>query len=194
MDINLQEQFQWDNPSQVTVAGNTLRIKAHPHSDYFVDPADGTRHLSGAFYYTEGQEDFVLRAKVSHAFTSVYDACALMVMGGDTCWAKICFELTDLGTHSIVSMVTNVVSDDANGVDIQGNQVHLQIAKKGNVFGLYYSLDGNRFNMVRYFTIPIDGAFKLGFVAQSPLGEGGDFVFEEIALNYVSVGDIRKGI
>jgi regulation of enolase protein 1 (concanavalin A-like superfamily) len=70
----------------------------------------------------------------------------------------------------------------------------LQISKKGKLFALHYSLDGNEYKMVRYFTLPVKENFKLGFVAQSPLGKGGDCIFEEIELNNDSPKDIRKGI
>jgi regulation of enolase protein 1 (concanavalin A-like superfamily) len=116
-----------------------------------------------------------------------------MVKSDETCWVKLCFEFTDIGTHAVVSVVTNGVSDDANGVDIPGNAVYLQIAKKGNLFALHYSLDGNVFKMVRFFRLPVHETFKVGFVAQSPLGEGGKYYFEDIDLHYNRIHDLRDG-
>jgi regulation of enolase protein 1 (concanavalin A-like superfamily) len=40
-----------------------------------------------------------------------------MVWADSDHWAKLCFESTDFGTRAIVSVVTNGVSDDANGVN-----------------------------------------------------------------------------
>ena len=193
MNTGLFQDFKWDFESEIEIGENTLKIKAYPCSDYFVDPADGKMSLNAPYYHIETTKDFILRAKVSGSFKSVYDACALMVMSSENCWAKICFELTDLGTNAVVSVVTNSVSDDANGVDIQGNSVYLQIAKKGKLFALHYSLDGNVYKMVRYFTLPVKESFKLGFAAQSPLGEGGDRLFEDIQLIYESSKDLRNG-
>ena len=193
MNMDLLQDFKWNFESELEIKNRMLIIKALPHSDYFVDPANGKKTLNAPYYHIDVNKDFTLRAKVSHSFKSVYDACALMVMSNETCWVKFCFELTDIGTHTVVSVVTNGVSDDANGVDIQGNTVYLQIAKKGKLFALHYSLDGNVFKMVRYFALPINETFKIGFVAQSPLGEGGSFSFEDIDLNYNSIYDLRKG-
>ncbi|MFD1174828.1 hypothetical protein ACFQ3W_00700 [Paenibacillus puldeungensis] len=38
-------------------------------------------------------------------------------------WAKACFELTDFSTHTVVSVVTNHMSNDANGCNIEGKAV-----------------------------------------------------------------------
>jgi regulation of enolase protein 1 (concanavalin A-like superfamily) len=192
--VSLFKNFKWDFESESEIRDTTLMIKALPHSDYFVDPADGKKTLNAPFYHVEIDSDFFLGAKVSHSLESVYDACALMLVNNETCWAKLCFEYTDIGTHAVVSVVTNGVSDDANGVDIQGDSVYLQIAKKGNLFAMHYSLGGTDYKMVRYFYLPVKGTFKLGFVAQSPLGEGGSRYFGDIRLNYTAPNDLRKGI
>ena len=74
--------------------------------------------------------------------TSVYDACALMFFHDDTHWGKFCFEFTDINTHAVVSVVANGLSDDANGVDIDGNSVWLQLARNGHIFSMHYSTTG----------------------------------------------------
>jgi regulation of enolase protein 1 (concanavalin A-like superfamily) len=193
MNTGFFKDFKWDFKSEIAANEQSLNIKALPHSDYFVNPADGKMSMNAPYYHVEINNDFTFRAKVTNSFKSVYDAGALMVMSDKTCWVKLCFELTDLGTHSVVSVVTNGVSDDANGVDINGNSVYLQIAKKGNLFALHYSLDGKEYKMVRYFALPVKDNFKIGFVAQSPMGEGGDCIFEDIQLNYAAPEDLRKG-
>jgi regulation of enolase protein 1 (concanavalin A-like superfamily) len=193
MNMDLFQDFKWDFESKIEINEKTLMIKASPCSDYFVDPADGKKSLNAPYYHVETNKDFVLRAKVTNSFKSVYDACALMVMSDEACWAKFCFELTDIGTHAVVSVVTNGVSDDANGVNIQGNSVYLQIAKKGKLFALHYSPDGSVYKMVRYFTLPVKEPFKVGFVAQSPLGDGGDCLFEDIQFKFEAPIDLRNG-
>ena len=192
----LWENFNWDNKSEVKIEESNLSIKAHPNSDCFINPATGKKVLNSAYYYTEiaAEKDFIIKAKVSHEFKSIYDAGALMIKSSDTCWAKVCFECTYYGTNTVVSVVTNGRSDDANGTDINQNAVYLQLIKKGNVFAMHYSLDAAEYRMVRYFTLPLSDTIKMGFTVQSPLGEGGLFKFEEIYLDYISVEDLKKGI
>lgn len=62
----------------------------------------------------------MLRVKVSHAFRDTYDSASVMVMQDMEHWAKACFELTDFGTHAMVSVATKGYSDDANGRNIEG--------------------------------------------------------------------------
>ena len=195
MNAEFFQDFKWDNQSEVTIKNDSLLIRAHPDSDYFNDPAEGAAlKNNAAYFYRESSGDFVLKAKVTHSFVGIYDACVLMIKKDDHCWVKLCFEMTDIGTHAVVSVVTNGVSDDANGVDINGNTVYIQMIKKDDLFALHYSLDGKEYKMVRYFTLPVGDTFKLGFVAQSPLGEGGEFLFEDIVFRNESVEDMRKGV
>lgn len=148
---------------------------------------------SAPFLYQEITGDFVFRAKVHHDFISTYDACVLLAYDHETLWAKACFEFSDLGTHSIVSVMTNGVSDDANGVSIEDNSVWLQIARKDDIFAIHYSLDGNKFQMARLTKLPMQKTIKVGFEAQSPMGEGGLRYFQHILLEPITLDDIRDG-
>ena len=54
-----------------------------------------------------------------------------MIMQDMENWAKCCFELTDFGTHAAVSVVTkNGESDDANGCDIEGQNLRKSYYRK----------------------------------------------------------------
>jgi regulation of enolase protein 1 (concanavalin A-like superfamily) len=194
MNVNFLKDFTWDFESKVEINENNLTMKALPHTDYFVDPVSGTSIMNAPYYYCKTDKDFVLNAKVTREFVSTYDACVLMVVSDETCWAKLCFEFSDFGTHAVVSVITNGVSDDANGVDIEGNTVYLQIVKKGKLFALHYSLDGKNYRMVRICKLPVKDSVKVGFVAQSPRGEGGDCFYEDIQMDFKSVHDLRKGV
>lgn len=187
------EEFTWLKESSYVVREGGLELEATPKSDYFVNPETEEATLSAPFLYHEVEGDFVFRAKVSHGFTSVYDACVLLAYDHERLWAKACFELSDLGTHNVVSVMTNGVSDDANNVCIEGNEVWLQLARKGSLFAVHYSLDGERFQMARLTRLPMRECIKVGFEAQSPIGEGGKRVFEDIVLECRTLDDIRDG-
>ncbi|MDR2965840.1 MAG: DUF1349 domain-containing protein [Treponema sp.] len=194
MSKELFNNFKWDFQSEIEIGEDSLKIEALPKSDYFIDPASGKKIMNAPFFYVETDKDFILNTKVSRTFVSIYDACVLMVMSGETCWVKLCFEFTDLGHNAVVSVVTNGVSDDANGVIIPGNTVYMQVAKKGDLFALHYSLDGKEYKMTRFFKLPMKDTFKVGFVAQSPTGEGGTCLFEEIRFTHDTPQDMRKGV
>lgn len=192
--------FQWMNESKLEKDGNKLILTAPPKTDFFcgsISECDEgilpAAMCNAPYYYTEVEGDFVLRVKVSHDFASVYDSCALLVMQDMTCWGKLCYELTDFGAHAIVSVVTKGDSDDANGVNLEGDTAWLQICRVGNNFGFHYSADGEHFYMTRYFTLPADPTVKVGLVAQSPQGEGGLRIFEDLTIEPRTVKNIRAG-
>ena len=113
---------------------------------------------------------------------------------GKTHWAKLCFEATDIGTHAAVSVVTNGISDDANGADLEAERLWLQVVRQGDLFGMHYSLDGASWRMVRYFALPLPRQVQVGLVAQSPTGPGTSVDFHSFSVEPRRVADMRAGI
>ena len=182
------EQFKWMNESRVSTVGDEIRIYATGHSDFFENKCDAP------FYYTEVAGDFVLRAKVSLDFQATFDSACIMVMKDLQTWAKACFEQTDFDTHAVVSVVTNSgKSDDANGCNINGGEVWLQMVRVGQSFGFHYSLDGIHFYMMRTFRLPVEETVKVGLLAQAPAGDGGERCFACVSIEKRSVKNLRKG-
>ena len=192
--------FKWLNESKITENNGKITILATEKSDFFRNPGavgeDGITPDSlgnAPFYYTEVTGDFVMKAKVSHDFKEIYDAASVMVMENDQIWAKTCFEQTDFNTRAVVSVVTNQVSDDANGCNIDGGFVWLQITRVGQAFAFHYSEDGEYFYMMRVFSLPVGKTVKAGMLAQAPFGSGGERHFEEFSLENKTVKNIRVG-
>lgn len=190
-------EFRWMNESAMVKNGAKIEITATPHSDFFISRSTENGALvsvnSAPFYYTELHGDFVMRAKVSLDFQDTYDSACIMVMNDLSCWAKACLELTDFGTHAVVSVVTKGESDDANGCNIDGNSVWLQVCRTGNTFAFHYSANGTDFYMMRYFSLPAGDKIKAGLLAQAPAGSGGIRIFEDVSVELKTVKNIRAG-
>lgn len=187
------KNFKWKEESKSNQLEKGIEIYAPAGSNYFVNPADGSKHNSAPYFYEEVEGDFVFKAKVNHDFLSLYDACVLLAYDNETLWAKACFEYTDINTHSVVTVMTNELSDDANGYNVDGNEVWLQIARKNNVFAIHYSLDGKKFLMSRICNLPMKEKIMVGLVAQCPMGEGAIMKFEEVSLERKTLSNIREG-
>ncbi|GGF83710.1 hypothetical protein GCM10010912_31090 [Paenibacillus albidus] len=194
------KNYKWLNEESIKFKEDTIIMNASAQSDFFcnngsiaeegITPAS----LSNApFFYTEVSGDFVMRVKTSHAFKDTYDSASIMVFKDLTVWAKACFELTDFNTHAVVSVVTNQTSDDANGCNIEGNEVWLQVARSGNSFAFHYSTDGKKFDMMRFFNLPVEDTIKVGLLAQAPTGQGGERIYQNYTLEYRTVKNIRMG-
>ena len=193
------QNWKWLNESQIIHEGDEVVIYAPAKTDWFNNPVPENGLLSAPvanapFFYTEVTGDFVFRAKVRPNFKSVYDACALMVIQDEKLWTKAAFEKSDFGTTAAVCVVTNGVSDDANGCNIAQDEVWLQIVRVGDVFCTHYSLDGERFDMVRLFHLPVEKTVKVGIEAQSPAGDGGLRFYSESSLENRTVRNLRAGV
>ena len=195
-------EFQWMNQSKIRKEGSRIEIMATPQSDFFCNSGCVSEEgitpesLSNApYYYTEVEGDFVLKVRVSHAFRDIYDSASVMVMVDLKNWAKACFEKTDFGTHAAVSVVTKRgESDDANGCNLEGNAAWLKVCRVQNTFSFHYSMDGEHFAMMRFFSLPADRKVKVGLLAQAPTGNGGVRIYEDLTLENKTVKNIRYGI
>ena len=193
--------FKWlKEQSTITEENGKVTIIAPGQSDFFNGATENNEEgflpdqLSNApFYYTEVEGDFVMRAKVTHAFKDVYDSASLMIMKDLSCWAKACYEHTDFNTHAVVSVVTNGVSDDCNGCNLEGNTAWLQVCRVGNDFAFHYSADGVNYYMMRQFHLPADKVMKVGLLAQAPKGDGGERIYEDFSIVNMTVKNIRAG-
>ena len=195
--MNMQN-WKWLNESRIIHEGNEVVIYAPARTDWFNNPVPENGVLSAPvanapFFYTDVTGDFVFRAKVRPNFKTVYDACALMVIQDEKLWTKAAFEKSDFGTTAAVCVVTNGISDDANGCNIDQDEMWLQIVRVGDVFCTHYSLDGENFYMVRLFHLPVEKTVKVGIEAQSPAGEGGLRFYSEISLENRAVKNLRAG-
>jgi regulation of enolase protein 1 (concanavalin A-like superfamily) len=183
------EPSHWD-----PLPGGGVRVFAPEKVDYFQDPRGRGSRDSAPFLWVMAEGDFVAQLHVQPTFRSTYDAGCLMVRHSAQLWAKLCFENTDLGTHAIVSVVTDGLSDDANGVDLDVPNVWLQIARQGEVLAMHYALDGVQWRMVRLFALPLPPRVQVGLVAQSPSGPGTTVDFFQFALERSGPKDLRSGV
>ena len=123
---------------------NTLVLTCPTKTDFFIDPAGGPAKGNAPFLYREVIGDMTMSVKVTPGFTETYDAGGLFIMADADVWVKLAFEQTDLGHTAVVSVVTNRLSDDANGLPLHDAYAWLQVVRKGKVFAMYYSPDGEQ--------------------------------------------------
>ncbi len=175
--------------------GGGIRVGVPAHADYFRDPSGSHVNDAAPFLWMRVSGDFVARALVRPTFASTYDSGVIMVRHDAEHWAKLCFEKTDFGTTAAVSVVTNGLSDDANGADLEMEQVWLQMARVGDVFGLQYSpAEAGPWRMVRVFRLALPPAVRVGIVAQCPAGPGTTVDFLHFSLEQRTVRNVRAGI
>lgn len=187
-------------PSDATwkVRDGVVRAHARPSTDHFVSPdrvggSGGPASLnSSTLLHTPEERDYVFSARVSAQFGSAFDAATLFLEVDVDRWAKLCFEANENVAPTIVSVVNRTVSDDATAFATIATHVWLRIARMGTAFAFHASKDGQRWEFLRFFNLAAAGEqVRVGFSAQSPIGEGCEVTFDEISFEYRTLEQLR---
>jgi regulation of enolase protein 1 (concanavalin A-like superfamily) len=169
-----------------------LTMTAGPRTDLFADPGGRPVRADAPCLLGPVGGDFLFGARVRVGFAATFDAGVLLLRRDDDRSAKLCFEYSPQGTGTIVSVVTRGLSDDANGYAVDGDTVWLRIARLGPSFAFHASGDGERWDLIRHFEL--DGAAtEIGFLVQSPTGEGCTAAFERVFFRPERLADLRSG-
>jgi uncharacterized protein len=131
---------------------------------------------------------------VKVAFAVTYDAGTIQVRFANDIWGKLCFEYSPQGEPMIVSVVARGVSDDCNSESVNTDTVWLRIAQTERTTAFHFSLDGKRWNFVRYFSLGAHFELRAGFSSQSPTGKGCRAEFSEISYRPGTLSDLRSGV
>ncbi|WP_405758378.1 DUF1349 domain-containing protein [Streptomyces sp. NBC_01420] len=156
-----------------------------------LEPASDAPRLLGA----APAGDFQLVARVKVGFAAAFDAGVLYLHAGDREWAKLCLELSP-ERPTVCTVVTRGHSDDVNSSVVDGDTHWLRLSRTGHAFAFHASADGEKWTFVRVFTLgtPEQAATaSVGFLAQSPTGEGCDVAFDRIAFRPEGLADLRDG-
>jgi regulation of enolase protein 1 (concanavalin A-like superfamily) len=184
-----------DPPIEAEVADGTLTLTSGPASELFIDPAgeEGARPDAGRLTGLPGDRDFTLSVRVSVQFRSVFDAGVLLLYLSERRWAKLCYELSPQRRPTAVTVVTRSMSDDSNSFETGGGPLWLRITRSGRAWAFHASEDGGWWRLVRYFTLGESSGARVGFMAQSPTGEGCTAVFDNIVYKPGAPADLRDG-
>jgi uncharacterized protein len=175
-------------------ADGALVVRSGPKNDYFHDPATGSRVASAPCALMESTDQaFILGAHVALDGRSTFDAGLIFVRTQPDHWAKFCLELSPDGRPMIVSVVTRGVSDDCNSVALASPEVFLRVAKTRNTLAFHHSVDGRHWQLARYFSLGEPDRVQIGWVAQSPMGEGCEVRFSRFFHRLGELPNLRDG-
>ncbi len=194
MITSLPSPLRWlGEPAESSVKDGVLQIIAGPRTDLFVHPQDQTLSMNAPALVCSTTGDFLLAARVEVAFAATFDAGALLLWKDDRTWAKLCFEYSPQKERMVVSVVTRGFSDDCNSQVADGDAVWLRLARIGQAHAFHATSDGRHWELVRHFRLDGDGELDVGFVAQSPTGDGCAATFSEIRFDATTLTDLRSG-
>ena len=186
--------MSWMNkPEAFEVKDSSLLVTVVEGTDFFNNPEDSSVVGSAPYLYQSVQEDFMAWAWVRPDFSGQWNAVALMVHIDSVNWIKFAFENSDATGPSIVSVVTRTTSDDANGVVLGDNEsIWLSLVRKGNLYAMHWSVDGENYTMARLTAMPESVQVKIGLEMQSPVGEEATHQVMFWDIDRVSVKNLRN--
>jgi regulation of enolase protein 1 (concanavalin A-like superfamily) len=182
-------------PPGCRLVQGVLTLTSAGRTDLFLDPAGtepGRTPDAGRFVGLPPAGDFTLSTQVSVDFRSMYDAGVLLLHAGERHWAKLCLEYSPQLQPTAVTVVTRETSDDCNSFEVEGNSLWLRITRTGTAWAFHASADGAWWRLLRYFALDAD-PMRVGFLAQSPTGEGCAATFDHIAFRPGAPGNLRDG-
>lgn len=184
--------------ASIDAEARTVGVIAPARSDLIADPVSGALTRGAPVLASPAPAgDFVFSAQVTvPGERSTYDAGVLALYVNERLWAKLCFEYSPDAEAMVVGVVTDGFSDDSNGDVIAGDRVFLRIARLGEAFAFHHSPDGVRWRFLRVFRLGTAQELeelRIGFAAQSPLGEGRVAEFAAISLEERRLADLRDG-
>jgi uncharacterized protein len=179
-----------------TGPADRLTVEVGPATRWFVDPGEPSdRGLRAPALLAAIGGEYQLRASVELHGTAAFDAGALVVHAHERAWAKLCVENSPSGVPTVVSVVTRGVSDDCNSFALTPGRsdIALRVSRLGAAYAFHASLDGESWDLIRYFSLDAPEPVSVGFQAQSPRGTGAMVRFSDIALIRERLRNLRSG-
>jgi regulation of enolase protein 1 (concanavalin A-like superfamily) len=188
-------ELAWTNgDGEAAYADGVLTLVGASSTDWIIDGLGGERQDSATALVFAAPAAFALSARIEVGGPrSIYDAGALVLWADRDHWAKFAFEYSPQEHGVVVSVVTNDYSDDCNSSPVEADSVWLRISRVGPGWALHASDDGRFWTLIRIFRLNTENPISVGFLAQSPLGDGRTVQFHSILLSPTAPTELRDG-
>ncbi|MBN3853997.1 DUF1349 domain-containing protein [Paraburkholderia sp. Ac-20340] len=178
------ESCRWLNPPEVwSVEGEILRVRTSEDSDFWRETHYGFTRHSGHCFGLEVTGDVSAQVFIRANFRELYDQAGLMLRIDESNWVKAGAEFSD-GEILLGSVLTAGRSDWATGTvadTSDGLWVRLGICE--GVLRVQYSLDGERWPMLRLAPFPVSGRYMIGIYCCTPERAGLEVEFSKFAVS-----------
>lgn len=175
----MTSEMQWLNePPAWRVHTNSLEALSAPNSDFWRKTHYGFTRDSGHFYYQEVQGNFSVEIRISGRYEALYDQAGLMLRVDEENWIKTGVEFFD-GQQHASAVVTREFSD-WSVVTLEGYPpcIWLRVMRKSEAVEIFYSLDGQKYSLLRLAYLVPATMTQVGPMCASPDGPGFTTKFE----------------
>lgn len=179
--------MQWYNEPDEwqIIKDNALSMYVTPKTDYWRKTLYGFTVDDGPFYYARVGGEFRLKVKITGAYRSQYDQMGIMIRADERTWIKTGVEYVDEKIN-LSAVVTREFSDwSVIELDEKPAAVWLDIVRKLDSVEIKYSLDNERFTLMRLAYFPEHRPLMVGPTAASPDGDGFEALFEDFSIQHL---------
>jgi regulation of enolase protein 1 (concanavalin A-like superfamily) len=168
----------YNEPPSWEAWGNSIQVNTGPKTDFWRKTHYDFIRDSGHFYYEMVEGDFTAEVKVIGQYTDLYDQAGLMLRLDDNHWLKCGIEYVHGVQHASV-VVTREFSDwSVVALPENPPEIWLRLSRQAETVQVFYSLDGQNYNLLRLCYLPPSGSAGVGPMCASPDGEGFQVTFE----------------
>jgi uncharacterized protein len=182
--------MDWHNePPSWSVRGKTISVVAAARTDFWRKTHYGFIRDNGHFYFERVSGDFVADVKVTGAYAALYDQAGLMVRADEETWMKCGIELVDKVQQASV-VVTREYSDwSVLPLPEAPASCWLRVRRHAGDIDVQYSLDGQRYGMLRIAHLTSAETVMVGPMCAAPEGPGFAVTFESFRVRSVEPAD-----
>ncbi|MFC4874895.1 DUF1349 domain-containing protein [Negadavirga shengliensis] len=176
-------EFFWHNPPQEwSFSHETLVLHADPKTDFWRKTHYGFVRDNGHFWYVNQKGDFEATVKLVAEYRDQYDQAGLMVRLDNENWVKAGVEYVNGVQHASV-VVTREFSDwSVKSLETAPTAIWLKMRREHDFLEISYSIDAERFQMLRLAYFPPSVEMQVGIMAAAPEGNGFKALFEKFQL------------
>lgn len=175
--------MHWMNePQRWQHTERTISVHVEPGTDFWRKTHYGFIRDNGHLYGAPVSDDFTATVKITGAYRDLYDQAGLMVRVNAEHWIKTGIEFVH-GVQYVSAVVTNEFSDwSVAPLPQNPPSIWLRLVRKAEAVEISYSLDGERFTLLRIAYLLPSAETLVGVMCAAPDGSGFDVVFEEFSV------------
>lgn len=184
----LAQQPGWQHePPHWTENAGVLTEVVPPGTDYWRTTHYGFIRDNGPFRYIEQSGNFEAKVHITGKYNELYHQAGLMIRASETQWIKAGIEFVN-GKQNVSAVVTRDFSDWSvlPRTDSPAS-LWLRLQRYNDTVQVSYSLDGQKWSMIRLAYFPPSVPVKIGMVAAAP----GKRPFE-VRFDHFSVGALTS--
>ena len=174
---------QWEHEPKVwQEASGRLTETVPAATDYWRVTHYGFIRDNGPFRYQDRSGNFEATVRISGEYHELYHQAGLMIRINEKNWIKTGIEFVN-GKQNVSAVVTREFSD-WSVLSRTDNPpfIWLRLQRYNDTVQVSYSLDGQKWSMIRLAYFPPDVPVKIGMVAAAPGNEDFEVKFDHFSL------------